>query len=86
MGGLNIGLPQDIHKNLEQSIELSSPLESFNNDSFKNQQCELEQTKIILRQKAVMQRELISKKNQNPKQSIKMKYSIQLASEEGASS
>ena len=61
MGGLNIALPQDFHKNLEQSIELSSPLASFNNDSFEIQQCELEQTKISLRQKADMQRELISK-------------------------
>ena len=26
MGGLNIVLPQDLEKNLEQSIELSSPL------------------------------------------------------------
>ena len=26
MGGLNIALPQDLHKNLEQSIELSIPM------------------------------------------------------------
>ena len=31
MGGLNIALPQDLHKNLEQSVELSRPLASFNN-------------------------------------------------------
>ena len=61
MGGLNIALPQDLHKNLEQSIELSSPLASFNNVSFKTQQCELKQTNTSLRQKADMQRELISK-------------------------
>ena len=48
MGGLNIALPQDLYKNIEQSIELSSPLASFNNDSFEIQQCELEQTKISL--------------------------------------
>ena len=61
MGGLNIALPQDLHKNLEQSIELSSPLALFNNDSFEIQQCEIEQqTKISLRQKADMQSELIS--------------------------
>ena len=34
MGGLNIALPQDLHKNFEKSIELSTPLASFNNDSF----------------------------------------------------
>ena len=61
MGGPNIALPQDLHKNLEQSVEFSSPLASFNNDSFANKQSELEQTKTILRQKADMQRELISK-------------------------
>ena len=65
--GLNIALPQDLHKNLEQSIELSSPLASINYDSFEIQQCELEQTKISLRQKADMQGELISKKIQNRK-------------------
>ena len=54
MGGLNIALPQDLHKNHEQSIELSSLLASFNNDSFEVQLCELEQTKICLRQKAEM--------------------------------
>ena len=59
MGGPNIALPQDLRENLEQSIELSSPLAAFNNDSFEIQQCELEQTKISLRQKADMQRELI---------------------------
>ena len=59
MGGLNIALPQDLHKNLEQKIELSSPLASSNNDSIDTQQCEIEQTKISLRQKADMHRELI---------------------------
>ena len=63
MGGLNIAFPQDLHKKLEKSVEFSTPLESFNNDSFDIQQCELEQTKISLRQKADMQRELISKKS-----------------------
>ena len=82
MGGLNIALPQDLHKNLGQSIELSSPLASFNNDSFEIQQCEIEQTKISLRQKADMQRELISK---NP-ESKTIYQAIQLASEKGASS
>ena len=38
MDGLSIALPQDLHKNLEQSIELSIPLASFNNDSFEIQQ------------------------------------------------
>ena len=61
--GLNIALPQDLHKNLEQSIELSSPLASINYDSFEIQNCELEQKKISLRQKADMQCELISKKS-----------------------
>ena len=32
MCGLNIALPQNLHKNLEQSFELSSPFASFNND------------------------------------------------------
>ena len=86
MGGLNIALPQDLHKNLEQSIELSSPLASFNNDSFKIQQCELEQTKISLRQKADMQRELNSKKSRIENNLPEMKYTIQLASRNGASS
>ena len=63
MRGLNIALPEDLHKNLEQSVEFSSPVASFNNDSFKNQQCELEQIKIILKQKADMQHELISNKS-----------------------
>ena len=71
MGGLNITLPQDPSKSHEQSIELSGPLASFNNDSFEIQQCELDQTKISLRQKADMQRELISKKIQNRKQSTR---------------
>ena len=71
IGGLNITLPQDLPKNHEQSIELSGPLASINNDSFKIQQCELDQTKISLRHKADMQRELISKKIQNRKQSTK---------------
>ena len=70
MGGLNIALPQDLHKNREQSIELLNPLASFNNDSIEIQQCELEQSKISLRQKADMQRELISK-IQNQKQSTR---------------
>ena len=48
MGGLNITIPKDLHRTLEQSIELSSPLPSFNNDSFEFQQCELGQTKISL--------------------------------------
>ena len=68
MGGLNIALPQDLPKNNEQSIELSSPLASFKNDSFDIQQCELEQFKIGIRQKADMQLELILKKIQNQKQ------------------
>ena len=86
MGGLNIALPQDLHKNLEKSIEISTPLASFNNDSFEIQQCELEQTKISLRQKADMQRELISKKSRIENNLPEMKYTIQLASEKGASS
>ena len=53
--------PTRSHKNFEQSIELPSPLASFNNNSVEIQQCELEQTKIILRQKADMQRKLNSK-------------------------
>ena len=47
MGGLNIALPQDLHQNLEQSIELSNPLASFNNDSFEFQQCESEQPRSV---------------------------------------
>ena len=89
MGGLNITLPQDLEKNLEQSIELSSPLASFNNDSFEIQQFELEQTKktkINLRQKADMQRQLISKKPRIENNLPKMKYTIQLASKKEASS
>ena len=86
MGGLNIALTRDLHKNLEKSIELSTPLASFNNDSFEIQQCELEQTKISLRQKADMQRELISKKSRIENNLPEMKYTIQLASEKGASS
>ena len=82
MGGLNIALPQDLHKNLEQSVELSRPLASFNNI----QQCEVEQTKISLRQKADNQRELISKKSRIENNLPEMKYTIQLASEKGASS
>ena len=81
-GGLNIALPQDLHKNLEQSIELSRPLASFNNI----QQCEVEQTKISLRQKSDNQRELISKKSRMENNLPEMKYIIQLASEKGASS
>ena len=86
MGGLNIPLPQDLHKNVEHSIELSSPLASFNNDSSKIHQCELEQTKISLRQKAHMQRELISKKSRTENNLPERKYTIQLASEKEASS
>ena len=86
MGGLNIALPQDLHKNLGQSIELSSPLASFKIDSFQIQQCELEQTKISLRQKADNQRELISKKSGIENSLPEMKYTIQLASEKGATS
>ena len=86
MGGLNVALPQDLHKNLEKSIELSTPLASFNNDSLEIQQCELEQTKISLRQKADMQRELISKRSRIENSLPEMKYTIQLASEKGASS
>ena len=80
MGGLNIALPQDLHKNLEKSIELSTPLASFNNDSFEIQQSELEQTKISLRQKADMQRKLISKKSRIENNPPELKYTIQLAS------
>ena len=86
MGGLNIALPQDIHKNLEQSIELSSQLASFNRDSFKIQQCELDQTKIRLRKKADMQRELISRRSRVTNYLPEMKYNIQLTSEKRASS
>ena len=84
--GLNIALPQDLHKNLEKSIELSTPLASLNNDSFEIQQCELEQTKISLRQKADMQRELVSKKSRIENNLPEMKYTIQLASKKGVSS
>ena len=86
MGGLNTALPHDFHKNLEQSNELSSPLASLNNDSFEIQQCKLEQTKIGLREKADMQRELISKKSRIENNLPEMKYTIQLASEKRASS
>ena len=86
MGGLSIALPQDLHKNLEQSIELSGPLASFNNASFEIQQCELEQTKISLRQKADMQLEVISKQSRIENNLPEMKYAIQLAPEKGASS
>ena len=86
MGGLTIALPHDLQKNLEQAIELSSPLASFNNDSFKIRQCNLEQTKIGLRQRADMQRELISKKSRIENNLREMKYSIQLVSEKGVSS
>ena len=34
VGGLSIALLQDLHKNLEQPIELSSSLASYNNDLF----------------------------------------------------
>ena len=85
MGGLKIALPHDLHKSLEKSIELSTPLASFNNDSF-IQQCELEQTNISLRQKADMQRELISKKSRIENNLPEMKYTTQLASEKEASS
>ena len=84
MVGLNIALPQNLDKNHEQSIELSSPLASSNNDSFQIQQYELEQTKISLRQKADMQRALISKKSRIENNLPEMKYTIQLASEKGA--
>ena len=80
IGGLNIALRQDFHKNHEQSIELSSPLASFKNDSLEIQQCELEQTKTRLRHKADMQRELISKKSRIKNNLPEMKYTIQLAS------
>ena len=86
MGGFKIALPQDLHKNLEQSIEFSSPLASLNIDSFKIQQCELEQTKINLRQKAEMQRELISKKSRTENNLPEKNYTIQLALGKGASS
>ena len=86
MSGLNIALPQDLHKNLEKSIELSTPSESFNNDSCDIQQCQLEQTKISLREKADMQRELISQKSGIENNLPEIKYAIQLASEKGASS
>ena len=86
MGGLNIALPHDLHKNLEKSIELSTPLASFNNDPFEIQHCELEQTKFSLRQKADMQRELISKKSRIENNLPEMIYTIQLISEKGASS
>ena len=86
MGGFNITFPQDILKNLEKSIELSTLLASVNNDSFEIQQCEIEQTKISLRQKADMQCELISKKSRIENNLSEMKYTIQLASEKGASS
>ena len=84
MGGLNIALPQDLQNNLEQSIELSSSLASFNNDSFKIQQCELEQNKISLRQNADMQRKLIPKKSRINNNLPEIKYTIHLASEKGA--
>ena len=86
MGGLNIALPQDLQKNLEKSFELSTPLASLKNDLFEIQQCELEQTKITLRQKADMQLELIAKKSRNKNNLPEMKNTIQLASEKGASS
>ena len=86
MGGLNVALPQDLLKNLEKSIEISTLLASVNNDSIEIQQCEIEQTKISLRQKADMQRELISKKSRMENNLSEMKYTIQLASEKGASS
>ena len=84
--GLSIALPQDLHNNLEISIDLSTPLASFNNYSFEIQQCDLEQTKISLKQKADLQRELISKKSRTEDNLPEMKYTIQLASEKGASS
>ena len=86
MGGLNIALPQDLDKYLEQSIALSSPLASFNNDSFEIQKCELERAKISIRQKADKQRELISKKSGTENNLTEMKYTMTLASEKGASS
>ena len=86
MGGLNIDLPQDLHENLEKSFELSNSLASFNNRSFEIQQCDLEQTKISLRQKADMQRELIWKKPRIENNLTEMKYTIQVASDEGSSS
>ena len=86
MGGLNIALKQDLHKNFEQSNELSRPLASLSNDTFEIQQCELEQTKISLKRKADKQRELISKKIRIKNNLPEMKYTIQLASEKGASS
>ena len=86
MSGLQIALPQHLKKNFEQSIELSSPLTSFNNDSFEIQQCELVQSRISLRQKADMQSELISKKSRIETNLPELKFTIQLASEKGASS
>ena len=86
MGGLKITLPPDDPKNFERSIEFSSPLASFNINAFEFQQFDLEQTKISLRQKADMQRELISKKSRIENNLPEMKYTIQLASEKGASS
>ena len=85
MGGLNIALPQDLNKNLEQSFELSCPLASFNYDTFETQQCEIEQSNISLRQKADMQPELISKKSRIEINLPEMMYNIQL-SKKGASS
>ena len=73
-------------KILNNQFELSSPFESFKNDSFEIQQCKLEQTKISLRQKADMQRELISKKSRIENNLPEKKYTIRLASEKGASS
>ena len=81
-----MGLTLPSHKifknNLEQSVELSRPLASFNNI----QQCEAEQTKISLRQKADNQHELISKNSRIENNLPEMKYTIQVASEKGASS
>ena len=85
-GGHNITLPQDLYKNLEKSTELSTPLASFNKDSIEIQQCEIEQTKISLKQKADIQRERISKKSRIKNNLPEMKYTIQLVSEKGASS
>ena len=48
MGGLNIALPQDLHKNFEQSIKLSSPLASFNIDSFEIKQLIIDSFEIKL--------------------------------------
>ena len=81
MVGLNISLQQGLHGNLEQKIELSSPLASFDSSLFERQRSEFDQTKNSFRQKADKQRELISKKSKIENNLPEMKYTIQLASE-----